>query len=147
MPTKFKIRSINVSKKWKTWYIKSKSKTSIVLCYCEFVFHIISLFVLSIILCYLGKLKVETTGTLTYHFFPGLPKDHTLLASHPSEPHPTDRSSLFSLENQKSLNINIASYFIETLASPHEDTWHHRGGKIKQKIDHFSLNPNHWRSV
>ena len=55
MPKKGKIKSINVSKKWKTWYIKSKSKTSIVLSYHEFLFHIISLFILSIILCYLGK--------------------------------------------------------------------------------------------
>ena len=43
MPTKSKIRSINVSKKWNTWYIKSESKTSIVLSYCKIIFHIISL--------------------------------------------------------------------------------------------------------
>ena len=96
-------------------------------------------------LCYLGKPKVEATGTLTYHFLPGPPKDHKLLASRPAEPHPTDRSSLFCLEKQKSLNINIASYFIETLASPHENTWHHRGGPITQTIDHIYLNPNHRR--
>ena len=102
---------------------------------------------MSIILCYLGKPKVEPTGTLTYHFLTGPPKDHKLLASHPAEPYPTDRSSLFSLEKQKSLNIIIASYFIETLAFPHENPWHHRRGPITQTIDNFSLNPNHWRSV
>ena len=94
MPTKYKIRRINVSKKWKTWYIKSKSKTSIVLGYCEIVFHIISLFILSIILCYLGK-------SLTDHNLPGPPKDHLLLAPRPAEPYPTDRRSRFSLEKQK----------------------------------------------
>ena len=102
MPTKSKTRSINISKKWKTWYIKPKSKTSIVLSYCEIVFNIISLFLLSIILCYLGT-------SLTDHNFPGPPKDHLLLAPRPAEPHPTDRRYHFSLEKQKSLNINIAS--------------------------------------
>ena len=74
------------------------------------------------ILCYLGKSKVELRATLTDHFLSGPPKDHSLLASHPAEPHPTDQSSLLSLEKQKSLNINIASYFIETVAPPHAKT-------------------------
>ena len=102
---------------------------------------------LSIILYYLGKHKVQPTGTLTDNFFPGPPKYHKFPASHPAEPHATDRSSLFSLEKHKSLNINIASYFLETLASPHENTWHHRGGTITATIDHFYLNHNHRRSV
>ena len=45
------------------------------------------------------------------------------------------------------LNINIASFFLETLVSPNEKTWHDIGGPIKQTINHFSLNPNHWWSV
>ena len=93
------------------------------------------------------KTQVKPTGTLTDHFFPGPPKDHKFLASHPAEPHPTYQSSLFSLEKHKSLNINIASYFLETLASPHENTWHRRGGPITKTIDNFSLNHNHRRSV
>ena len=84
MPKQGKIRSINVSRKWKTWYIKSKSKTSIVLSYHEFLFHIISLFILSIILCYLGKY-------LTGHEFLGPPKHHLLLAPCLAEPHIPDR--------------------------------------------------------
>ena len=94
---------------------------------------------LSIILFYLVKTKAEPTDTLTDNFLPGPPKDHQLLASNPTEPHPTDQSSFFSLEKQKSLNINIASYFLETLAPPHENTWHHRGGPITQTIDNFLL--------
>ena len=43
MPKKDKIISINVSKKYKTWHIKSESNTSIVLSYCEIVFRVISL--------------------------------------------------------------------------------------------------------
>ena len=116
MPKKSKIRIINVSNKWKTWYIKSKSKTSIVLSYCEIVFHLFTyyqLIPLSIILCYLEK-------SLTDHKFPGPPKYHLFLAPRPVEPHPTDLRSHFSLEKQKSLNINIAFFFLETLASPNE---------------------------
>ena len=74
----------------------------------------------------------------------GSPKDHSFLASHPSEPHPTDQSFL---DLQKSRNLNIASYFLETSASMHENTWHQKGGPITQTIDHFFLNPNHRRSV
>ena len=47
------------------------------------------------------------------------------------------------MENKQKININIASFFLETLASPNEKTWHDRGGPITQTINHFSLNPNH----
>ena len=140
MPKKGKIKSINVSKKWKQWYIINKSKTSIVLSYHEFQFHIISLFILSIILCFFWKY-------LTDHDFQGPPKDHLLLAPYLTEPHLTDRRYNFSLENKQKLNINIASFFLETLASPNEKNWHDTGGPITQKINHFSLNPDHWRSI
>ena len=144
MPKNDKIRSINVSKKWKTWYIKSENKTSIVLSYCE-IFPYYQLIHLSIILFYLVKSKVEPTGTLIDHFLSGPPKYHSLLASHNSEPHPTHERSLLSLEKQKSLNINITSYFIKTLASLHVNTWYHRGGPITHKIDNISLNHDHRR--
>ena len=51
------------------------------------------------------------------------------------------------MEKYKLLNINIASYFIDTLESPGANTWQHRGGPITQTIDHFYLNHNHRRSV
>ena len=95
---------------------------------------------LSIFLCYLGK-------SLTDHDLPGPPKYHLLVVPCPAEQHPTDRRSHFSLEKKKSLNINIASYFLETLASLNENTWHDRGGPITQTIYHFSLNHTHRRSV
>ena len=105
---------------------------------------------MSIILCFLGKSIVETiiiqyiSGTLTDHSLSGPPYDHSLLASNPVEPHPTNQSYL---ELNKSLKLNIAFYFINTLAPPHANTWHQRGGPIKYTIDDFCLNPNHWRSV
>ena len=135
MPTKSKIRIINVSKKWKTWYIKSKSNTSIFISYCEFLFHIISLFILSVLLCYLGR-------SLTYRDLPGPPKDHLFLAPCPAEPHLTDQRYHFSLV-KKTLNINIASYFLENLASQILKTWHDTEGPITQTINHSYLNHNH----
>ena len=140
MPKKGKIKIINVPDKWKQWYIINKSKTSIVLSYHEFQFHIISLFILSIILCYLGK-------SLTDHDLPGLPKYHLLLAPCLAEPHLTDQRYHSSLENKQKLNITIASFFLETLASLNEKTWHDTGGPITKTINHFYLNPNHRRSV
>ena len=114
------------------------------------IFFVLSAYPFSVILCFLGKYRVEPkllqyiSGTLTYHSFSGPPKDHSFLASRPSEPHPDDQ---ISLDLHKSLNLNIGSYFINTLASPHANNWHHRGGPITQTIDHFCHNPNHWRSV
>ena len=84
---------------------------------------------------------------LTDHDFQGPPKYHLSLAPCLSEPHLTDRRYKFSLENKQKLNINIESFFLETLASPNEKTWHDTGGPITQTINHFSLNPNHRRSV
>ena len=81
------------------------------------------------------------------HEFQGPPKDHLTLAPYLAEPHSTDRRYNFSLENKQKLNINIASFFLETLASPNKKTWHNRGGPITKTINHFALNPNHRRSV
>ena len=78
---------------------------------------------------------------------PGPPKSHLLLAPCPAEPHITDQRLHFSLGKKKSLNINIASYFLETLASLHENTWHHRGGPITQTINHFYPNHNNLQYV
>ena len=66
-------------------------------------FHIINLFILSIILCYLGK-------SLTDHDLPGPPKDHLLLAPFPAEPHLTDRRYQFSLEEKKLLTLTLHIY-------------------------------------
>ena len=97
---------------------------------------------LSIILCILGKFRFEPkllqyiSVTLTNHSLSGPQKDHSLLASYTVGPHPTDQSYL---ELQKSLNLKIASYFINTLSSPHSNTFHQRGKSITQTIDHFFL--------
>ena len=84
------------------------------------------------------------SGTFTDHSSLGPPKDQSLLASHPVESKLTNQRYL---DLQKSLKLNVSSYFINTLASPHSNNWHHRGGPITQTIDHSCLNPNHQRSV
>ena len=97
MPIRSKIRSINESKKRKTWHIKSESKTSIVLNYCD-IFFVLSANTFVNYLVFLGKPIFEPkllkyiSGTLTEHFFSGTPQDHSLLASYPAEPHPVDQS-------------------------------------------------------
>ena len=48
---------------------------------------------------------------------------------------------------KNNLNINMASFLLETLASPNEKTRHETGCPITQTINHLSLNPNHRRLV
>ena len=90
--------------------------------------------------------------SLTDHDFPGPPKDHPLLAPCLAEPHITDRRYNFPLENKQKLNINIASLFLETLASRTKKSGMtqvvqlHKQS-ITQTINHFSINPYHLRSV
>ena len=48
---------------------------------------------------------------------------------------------------KKTLNIDIAYYFLETLESQNEKTLHDTGGSITQTINNFSIKPNHRRSV
>ena len=85
--------------------------------------------------------------SLTDHDFQGPPKDHLSLAPCLIEPHLTYQRYNFSLENKQKININIASLFLETLASRNKKTWHDTGGPITKTINHFSLNPNHRRYV
>ena len=84
---------------------------------------------------------------ITDHEFQGPPEDHLTLAPCLAEPHSSDKTYKFSLETKEQLNINIASFFLNTLESPNEKTWHDRGGPITKTIHHFSLNKNHRRSV
>ena len=92
MPKKAKIRSINVSSKWKHWHIKTESITSILLLYCEKKSYY-QLIPLSIILCYLEISRVEIkllqyiSGNSTDHSSSGPTKYHSLIASHPVEPY------------------------------------------------------------
>ena len=61
-------------------------------------------------------------NSLTNHDFPGPPKDHLLLAPCLAEPHLAERRYNFSLENKQKINIKIASFLLETLASSNRKT-------------------------
>ena len=92
----------------------------------SFYFFVIFFHIVSLSLCQLSyvfeisrvepKILQYKSGTLTDHSSSVPSKDHSLLVLHPVETHPTDQRSL---DLQKSLNVNIASYFINTLACPH----------------------------
>ena len=107
MSKRAKIRSINVSNKWKNWYIKSESKKSIVLSYCKIVFILsaypfVSYLIFSEMSRVEPKLLQYISGTLPDHSLSGPPKYKSLLASHTVEPHPTEQSYL---DLHKSLNL------------------------------------------
>ena len=55
---------------------------------------------------------------------------------------------LFKLVNKNTfLNLNIASYFLNTLASPDVSTWSTAGGHINKTIKHLGLNKHHRKTV
>ena len=85
--------------------------------------------------------------SLTDHEFQGPPEDHLTMSPCLTEPHSIDKRYNLSLENKQQLNINIASFFLVTLASPNKKTCHDRGGPITKTINHFALIPNHRRYV
>ena len=45
------------------------------------------------------------------------------------------------------LNLNIASYFLNILASPDESTWSTTGGPINKTMDHLGLTKHHRHKV
>ena len=45
------------------------------------------------------------------------------------------------------LNLNIASYFLNTLASPDESTWSTTGGPIDKTIKHLGLTRHHQNTL
>ena len=47
------------------------------------------------------------------------------------------------MNNNKILNLNIASYYLNVLASPDESTWSTTGGTINKTIEHLGLTRHH----
>ena len=45
------------------------------------------------------------------------------------------------------LNLNIASYFLNILASPDESTWSTKGGNINKTIEHLRLSRHHQKTI
>ena len=51
------------------------------------------------------------------------------------------------MNNNKILNLNIASYFPNLLASPDESTWSTTGGPINKTIEHLGITRHHRNTV
>ena len=51
------------------------------------------------------------------------------------------------VNNNKTLNLNIDSYFINILASPYEPTWYTIGGYITKTINYPSIKKHHQRAI
>ena len=51
------------------------------------------------------------------------------------------------VNNNTTLNLNLASYFLNILASPDESTWNTTGGPVTKTIKHLALTKNHRSTV
>ena len=51
------------------------------------------------------------------------------------------------MNNNTILNLNIASYFLNVLASPDESTWSTTGGPINKTIKNLGLHRHHLKTV
>ena len=63
------------------------------------------------------------------------------------EKSPTPQHFSKLVNNKKNLNLNIASYYLNVLASPDESTWSTTGGPINKTIKHLGLTRHHWKTV
>ena len=65
-----------------------------------------------------------------------------------SEQHRLPLKHLSKLANNNiPLNLNIASYFLNILASPDVLTWFTTGGPIRRKIKHIGLTKDHRKTI
>ena len=63
------------------------------------------------------------------------------------EKSPTPQHLSKLVNNNKTLNLNIASYFLNVLASPDESTWSTKGGPINITIEHLGLSRHHQKTI
>ena len=60
---------------------------------------------------------------------------------------PTPQHLYKLVNNNTILNLNIASYILNILASPNESTWSTTGGPINKTIEHLGLTRHHLNTV
>ena len=63
------------------------------------------------------------------------------------EKSPTPQHLSKLVNNNKILNLNIACYFLNVLASPDESTWSTKGGPINKTIEHLGLTRHHQKTI
>ena len=82
----------------------------------------------------------------TYNLLiPIYPKNIQFILSEQKRPPPKHLSKLEN--NNTTMNLNVASYFLNILASPDVSTWFTTGGPIKKTIKHLGLTKNHQKTV
>ena len=60
---------------------------------------------------------------------------------------PTPQHLSILVNNDKIINLNIASYFLNVLDSPDEATWSTKGGPINKTIEHLRLTRHHQKTI
>ena len=60
---------------------------------------------------------------------------------------PTPQHLSKLVNNNKTLNQNIASYLLNVLASPYESTWSTKGGPMNKTIEHLGLSRYHQKTI
>ena len=60
---------------------------------------------------------------------------------------PTPQYLSKPVNNNKILNLKIASYFLNVLAFPDESTWSTKGGPRNKTIEHLGLTRHHQKTV
>ena len=63
------------------------------------------------------------------------------------EKSPTPQHLSKLVNNTKTLNLNIAAYFLNVLGYPDESTWSTKGGPINKTIEHLRLSRHHQKTI
>ena len=136
MPRKAKSKSINRAQKWKQWYIQQDSKwyvlvfimlSSSIWAYRLLFVLFISFHILFIYATDNPTLEDHSNKSSPNELTPIYPKQIPLLEE--KIPLPQHLSKL--VNKNTILNLNIASYFLNILASPDVSTWSTYGGPCR----------------
>ena len=141
MPKKSKSKSINRAQKREQYYIKNTVSDYFDALLCNLINYqliICSSSYLSLFIFHLFTLKITQLSKSTYidpltmHRLQIYPKNIQVALSKQNLPPPKIVSKL--LNDNTALNLNIASYFLNILASQDVSTWFTTGGPITKTV-------------
>ena len=153
MPKIAKCKSINRANKWEQWYTKQDSKRLVFFFFCNLIYYQIiisssSYLSFSYLVCWHQR-RPNTWRSLIYiHLKTPItiyPKNIEISLIDQKQPPPKHMFKL--MNNNTTLNLNIASYFINILDSSNVLTWYTTGGPITKTINHIGITKNHLRTV
>ena len=154
MPNKAKSKNINRVQKQEQWCIKKIVSDEVVDLLCNLINYqliICSSYYLSFFIFHFFILKLTQLRKITYID----PFNNAPIKMYPkniqvkfSEQNRPPLKHLYKLVNNNiTLNLNIASYFISILASPYGSTWFSTGGTKTKTIKHLGLTKHHQKKV